>query len=368
MKKDDLCDAFGQIKDSYIIEADTIRQQHTKVSYYLHQFKLAFMIPFTICVFIIIQGILVKPNLPILQYTTQDPGGFGIATIYAKDITDITQENPWSSSMKIKKLPVYQNYVTYGEHEPSKKRKQQMLEEVTYYQTLFSNLDIIENTDTYITAENKQVEIRVDETLTTLIDFKEAVALPEQYAFYNHASKEELYDAGTYLSQHYQNLLRMDHPVVVAKEGLQIQNQETFELVNYELFVYEKADTIEENMVNYGTYRAHFYCDEKHQLDFIRIEHMDKETYVEDYPIMDVKQAKDLFLKQHPSIKEDDIIEVELLYENSINQPYVLPYYKFYVDQKKESLLMIDIPDEIYQMKTYSIPAIQQEYMEEIGG
>ena len=367
MNKDDLCDAFGQIDDQYIMEADRIRNTNTKTTYYFHQFKFAFIVPITICLFLIIQSMMMQPNLEVLQYSTIQPGGFGIATIYAQDLRELEVDNPWKKGMKLDKLPVYRNDVTYGEHEVTKEKKQQMRKQIAYYQTIFKDMKIFEENDALLIAENEDVQISVDENLTTFLYFNKAIPLPDQYAFYSHASKEDLYEAGQYLVKTYKDIIRMKHPTVVTKEELDVYHQETLELTSYEVFVYEQASSIEEQMVNYGTSRAHFYCDEKHQLSMIRIETIDKDAYVDDYPIMDIEDATNAFLNQHPTIAKKDILKTELQYEKNINQPYVLPYYKFYIDAKDKSMLLTEIPNDIYRMETYRIPAIQQDYIKEIG-
>lgn len=363
MRKEDICDACAWIDDRYLVEADLIRSKNTSFAYYVHRFGYIFLIPVTLCFVLAFQ--LMQPNLVPLHITDMDSSGHGVITAYAKDLNTFLEENPWNADIKINKLPVYKNEVTFGEHVVSEKRKQQMNDCLQPLAQYFHATEYFQTEDySQVSARNDEVEISVDENLSTLIYFYEPVDLPETYTFYSRATKEELYNAGQYLTAQYQDILHFKDPVIVAKPQLSLYDPQSFELTSYELFAYEGDGSIEDKMLNYGTKRVQYYCNEKHQLDGIRIYYTDTEEMIGEYPILSIQEAKDVFLQKKTKIKDKDILKVELVYEHRTNQEYVMPYYKFYVNNE-DNLLVVDIPDDIHQMEVYSIPAVQTKYIEQ---
>lgn len=367
MNKEELCDAFTLIDDRYIIEADIMRLKKTSIVYYIRRFGIAFMIPIILCLLLFFQSTFNTTPLTPLEYNPMDSGGFGFNSTYTKDLNTLVENNPWKEGLELKKLPVFKNYVTYGEHTVSSDRFDRM-KEILEFTSKYFGVDekakrwtSKDNTEIYVA--NDEVEITVNENLNSLIYFKNGVKLPSQYNFSADATKEELTKVGKYLINQYKDLMNYKEPKLIAEPRLAIYNPEIFELNSYEISVYDGSDSIENQMINYGMNKTVFYCNENRQLDTIRIYYTDTEEKIGDYPIMDIDQAKEQFIKENKEIKKEDILKTEMVYLNKINNKYLIPYYKFYVNANEDHFLVCDIPSDIYQLKVYYIPAIEEKYI-----
>lgn len=342
-------------------------------------------------------------DLPVLDLTPRDimSFGFGFEGYMAYDISELAGANPWTEQTKLKTLPVFRNPVDYDRagapktplsDETMETMKTRLLE--TAERLGLENVQVTDNAPsqeeidavkekfaavgqevpegyfepTEAVAEQDGIKLTVGAELEVCIDFDPAIALPEGYNFDHYAAHEDMQKAAEYLLEQYADLLGMEKPQVSLTGGdYTYDGQQMF---GVEFF--DAAGGKIQQIVNYNFNTARFSCNDEGKLWIIRLNRPDLSQKVGDYPIISVKEARELLCAGYYTTTvpkasgqehiaphgEEHIAKVELIYRNSCQDEYFMPWYRFYVE----------MPDMVRDngLKTfgaYYVPAVPRELL-----
>lgn len=335
-------------------------------------------------------------NLPVLDITAKEgANAFGFEGYMAYDISELTNANPWRENMDLKTLPVFRNPVDYDRagapvspvsEEVMEAMKTRLLEAAE--RLGLANVQVTDNAPsqeeidavtekfasvgekvpegcfepTEAVAEQDGVKLSVGADLAVRIDFDPTIALPEGYSFDYSATYEELEEAGEYLLEQYRGLLDMEKPQVSVPGGdYTYDGQQLFGGVEF----FDAAGDRTQQILNYNFNTARFSCNDAGELWLVRLNRPDLSQKVGDYPIISVKEARELLCagnytttvpEEFPG--EAHIAKVELIYRDSRYDQYFMPWYRFYVE----------VPDMVRDngLKTfgaYYVPAVSGEFL-----
>ena len=335
-------------------------------------------------------------NLPVLDITAKEgANAFGFEGYMAYDISELTNANPWRENMDLKTLPVFRNPVDYDRagapvspvsEEVMEAMKTRLLEAAE--RLGLANVQVTDNAPsqeeidavtekfasvgekvpegcfepTEAVAEQDGVKLSVGADLAVRIDFDPTIALPEGYSFDYSATYEELEEAGEYLLEQYRGLLDMEKPQVSVPGGdYTYDGQQLFGGVEF----FDAAGDRTQQILNYNFNTARFSCNDAGELWLVRLNRPDLSQKVGDYPIISVKEARELLCagnytttvpEEFPG--EAHIAKVELIYRDSRYDQYFMPWYRFYVE----------VPDMVRDngLKTfgaYYVPAVPGELL-----
>lgn len=337
---------------------------------------------------------LSKPNeatdLPLLTITEDTGEGMGFEGYLAYDVSELVNANPWNEDMDITALPVWQNPIVYENFCVISGADYGKMEEFLFEtaENIGMETDNLVITDDVpdeeeqeaiirkaegnlpegyfnprrLIAEAEGMRIEVDVTMLAQIEFDPAIAFPDRYHF-EEQSYENMVSAAKYLQEEYKDLIGMENPQVDIYGGdYNIYGQQS-----YKLAFFDKGSTDEEDLINYNFNRVSFVVNEEGDLWIVRIWRPDLSKKVGDYPIINVRQAKELLLngKYITSVPyelpgESYIAKTELVYRTGETEQYYMPYYRFYVEIPKEEGRAGE------GMKTYGayyVPAVESSYI-----
>ena len=330
----------------------------------------------------------IKPfeKLPMLQISEGSEGS-GFEGYMVKDISELTDGNPWSEDTEISELPVFENPHYYEEDyhlTKSKVRKAEKFAEEIADRLGMDNVTISNNAPdenemknleqkfadmgmdvpeeqfmpTEVTAENSDFTISVGKGFRATINFKAPVTLPEGYG---DTDIETAQKTAAYLSEKYKDLLSFENIEIDVFGG----DRDIYGEQSYSIGVFDGSGKAAERIVSYGLYKAVFYLDDNGRLISVRIRGENAYEEVGKYPIISLEEAKKLFSEgkyittspEKPA-EEKSIEKAELVYRSSSADKYIMPYYRFY----------LEIPTEWTEegVKTYAafyVPAIEESYI-----
>lgn len=335
-------------------------------------------------------------ELPVLDLTPKEgANAFGFEGYMAYDISELSDANPWAERMDLKNLPVFRNPVDYDRagapaspvsEETMEAMKTRLLEAAE--RLGLENVQVTDNAPsqeevdavtekfasvgeevpegyfepTEVVAEQDGVKLAVGADLAVRIDFDPTIALPEGYSFDYSATCEEMEKAGAYLLEQYRNLLDMEKPQVYVPGGdYTYDGQQMFGGVE----CFDAAGDKVQQIINYNFNTALFSCNDGGGLWLVRLNRPDLSRKVGDYPIISVKEARELLCAGHYTTTvpeafpgEGHIAKVELIYRDSHYDEYFMPWYRFYVE----------VPDMARDngLKTfgaYYVPAVSGEFL-----
>ena len=331
-------------------------------------------------------GIKHFEKLPMLQISEGSEGS-GFEGYMVKDISELTDGNPWSEDTEISELPVFENphyyeedyHLTKSEVRKAEKFAEEMADRLGRDNVTISNnapdenemknleqkfadmgMDVPEEQfmPTEVTAENSDLTISVGKGFRTTINFKAPVALPEGYG---DTDIETAQKTAAYLSEKYKDLLSFENIEIDVFGG----DRDIYGEQSYSIGVFDGSGGDEERIVSYGLYKAVFYLDDNGRLISVRIRGENAYEEVGKYPIISLEEAKKLFSEgkyittspEKPA-EEKSIEKAELVYRSSSADKYIMPYYRFY----------LEIPTEWTEegVKTYAafyVPAIEESYI-----
>lgn len=334
-------------------------------------------------------------DLPVLDITPKEEAvAFGFEGYMAYDISELSSANPWTEDDKLKTLPVYQNPVDYDRAgapsapvsaETMEAMKARLLEAAE--RLGLENVQVMDNAPsqeeidavtekfasvgekvpegyfepTEAVAEQDGVKLTMGADLAVRIEFDPAIDLPGEVHFSYNGTYEETKAAAEYLLERYRDLLDMEKPQVSLTGGDYTYDGE--QMFGIEFF--DAAGDKTQQIVNYNFNTAWFACDDEGKLWIIRLDRPDLSQKVGDYPIISVKEARELLCAGHYITTvpeefpgEEHIAKVELIYRDSRHDQYLMPYYRFYVE----------VPDMAQDngLKTfgaYYVPAVSGEFL-----
>lgn len=337
-------------------------------------------------------------DLPVLDITPKGgASAYGFEGYMAYDVSELAGANPWTEQTRLKTLPVYRNPVDYDRAGAPKSpvsdetfaaMKARLLEAAEHLG--LGNVQVTDNAPsqeeidavkekfgsvgeevpegyfgpTEVMAEQDGVKLSVGADLAVRIEFDPVIELPGEVHFSNNGTYEETKAAAEYLLEEYRDLLGMKKPRVSVTGGdYTYDGQQMF---GVEFF--DSAGDKSQQIVNYNFNSARFFCDDGGKLWLVRLNQPDLSQKVGDYPIIRVKEARELLCagryittvpERFPG--EEHIAKVELIYRDSGHDPYLMPYYRFFVE----------VPDMAQDngLKTYGayyVPAVSGEFLSEL--
>lgn len=408
MREEQIMDAFNLLDTDIIAETDAIRNHHRHVRGHVWKWVAAAAALTAACFALAVyagkQALPQEPaspvkreanpvkreeKLPMLTIAENTFGDMGFEGYMAYDISELVNNNPWSSEAQPDTLPVYKNQLSVNEDlfvvGADFGKMRELLDEVAGRLGLDSStLKITDNAPdektkqeiteklegdvpegyfnpTELTARTDGMEITVSQEMWATVSFEPARALPEQYNFSYSASYEEMLAAARYLQEEYADFIHMENPQINIYDGDYDINRER----NYQIGFFDEGKDITQGIINYNFHQAEFYCDDAGKLYLVSISQSDLSQKTGDYPLITEEEAKELLIKGHyiTSVPyelpaENYIAKAELIYRTGAREQYFMPYYRFYVELPEE--------ERDGGMKTYGayyVPAVEGEYI-----
>lgn len=387
MKKEQISDALNLLNDTFIEETDILRNRQKKVqegamfskifSMAGRYWKWAVVGVCMIAVVFAGRQMLVQKSadinqpvqeekLPMLSITENASDGMGFGGLLAYDISEITNNNPWSGERQPSALPVFKNQLSYDkdfivsgadfgkmrellmeiagrlgldaasleikDDAPDEEEKQEIIEKMEG--------DVPDGyfNPTMLIAKADGMEITVDQTMQATVSFEPAVKLPDRYNFRNSASYEETVSVAKYLLGQYKGFLCMESPQINIFHGDYSKYDAGYQQ-EYRLSFYDAGKNNIEGIINYNFRQAEFDCDDSGRLFQASIRQADLSQKMGDYPIIQTEEAKKLLLKgnyittvPYKLPGEEFLAKTELVYRTGAREEYFMPYYCFYVE------------------------------------
>lgn len=392
MKSTDIIDALNALNDDIIEEADKVRVVGTKR-------KTAWYKPLAtaacLALIILLGAFLFINNtnrLPKIT-PTQILGGDGFEGIMCYGISNIVNSNPWNENAKLSKLPVYKNTFTYdinSENPLSVKGHEKEIrnliietakrfgveekgltfsddspneEERKLYKEKYDSLgepipDGLFNA-TALIAENDEIRITANVSMTVFVSFKKQVELPEKY---NLSDYSDCVKVAEYIREKYENVIAMKNPVINISGGeYNAYSQRT----PYKIAFYEADRKVKKEIINYNFFETEFVFDDNGNLSGISFHAPNLSQKVGDYPIITREKAKELlqggdYISDVPFDfpGEKYVAKTELVYQTDSREAYFMPYYKFYVELPNHQS-----DDGMKTFGIYYVPAVEEKYI-----
>jgi len=315
----------------------------------------------------------------------------GFGGLLAYDISEITNNNPWSGERQPSALPVFKNQLSYDkdfivsgadfgkmrellmeiagrlgldaasleikDDAPDEEEKQEIIEKMEG--------DVPDGyfNPTMLIAKADGMEITVDQTMQATVSFEPAVKLPDRYNFRNSASYEETVSVAKYLLGQYKGFLCMESPQINIFHGDYSKYDAGYQQ-EYRLSFYDAGKNNIEGIINYNFRQAEFDCDDSGRLFQASIRQADLSQKMGDYPIIQTEEAKKLLLKgnyittvPYKLPGEEFLAKTELVYRTGAREEYFMPYYCFYVELPEEE------QDGMKTYGAYYVPAVEGKYL-----
>jgi len=340
-----------------------------------------------------------SPDLPLLTIGEDPISGMGFEGYMAYDVFELVNANPWSEKAKLKTLPVYKNPCEYSMETMMVSNtdidllKENLLE-IASRLGLSSDLPILNDNDLLSETQKEKMQEKVDRmeaqgytfpesyfdpsfyfveadgirvemdlSMSALIRFEPAIALPEEFHFTHYASYDEKYAAAQYLLEKYETLINMEDPVINISGG----DYNIYAEQSHAVSFYDGTGDLQEQIYHYNFEQASFSCDDEGKL-FIARPVVEKELpVIGEYPLITAKEAKELLLEgkyittcPDPIAGEEYVKDVELIYRTG-RLEYYIPYYRFYVEMPQWKT-----ENGLNTYGAYYVPAIEQQYIADI--
>lgn len=380
MKGEQISDALNMLPDEMLEETDKVRNRKKRSRIWQKWLIIAACMVLAVfaCTWIYSQKLMEheENKLPILTVDREWRGGdMGMfESVRAYDISEWTNNNPWTEKTEISSLPVYQTPLDleacekgsakYGGDDD--KMEAALRDAADRLGLDGSSLEVdkkewLSNAvfDMYFTAEEDGMSINVGQDLTVGIEFDPAVIIPEEYDFDYDSSYEDLEKVSQYLKEKYKDLLGMKQPRISIYGG--DYNDDGGQ--SYDVEFYDGDGDITQQIIDYNFNRIAF-ASEKNKLWSVCISQPDLSKEVGTYPIITLEEAKECLLNgdyisssPYEIPRREYVVRTELVYRNEVWEEYYMPYYEFYVELPKE---------EENGMKTYGcyyVPAVEKQYL-----
>ena len=426
MKSKRILEKIGDISEDYIAEANPIKQRKRT---WVKRGALAACVALAAFIFIKVIPInLIGPapeqhdlpilateqddqpllateqdSLPMLAVSEESGDGMGFEGYMAFEISEIVNDNPWTETMEISTLPVYQNLLSsdedyHGLGADLEKMKELLLNVASRLDLDVDNLEITDNTPdeetqaaitekfaqtgenvpegyfspTAVMIEDNGIKVEVDQQLTAKISFDPAVTLPDEYNFTHYATYEQVAAVAEYLKENYHGLIGMDNPQANIFGGdyslLFGEDVDTYgaqQAQSYGIEFYDASGDNTNQIINYNFTRVAFYNDDDGKLFLARVFQPDLSEKVGDYPIITADEAKALLGNGNyitsvpvelPGLEY--VAKVELIYRTGGMEQFFMPYYRFYVE-----LPDMERDNGLKTFGAYYVPAVEGTYI-----
>ena len=348
MKKPRMANSVGHIDDDLIAAAAECKKKKNNTALKWIAIAASFSLVVTAVISMIPSDNSKLPKISITDFNEMSDG-FGSEILMAYQISDLTNNNPWTKDSELSTLPVYKNLYTYDE-----------------------NGDIIGDADKYTDKllddvlrkagdlSGSKVEKSLD-GMGIVIEFDPEIKLDRKYNFSFNSTLEELTRVGDYFKKKYKKIIDMNNSTLNIYEGdYSIYGKQLFNI-----FIYDNSGSLTDRIINYHFNQVYFFPSDSGGLSTIRIQKTDLSHKVGDYPIMDYQEAERMLFDggyittvPYTLTKEDTVAKVELVYRNGCNEKYFMPYYKFYVEVKSEA-----DKNGLKDFGIYYVPAVESQYI-----
>lgn len=334
----------------------------------------------------------IDASLPAIPYPSMKADGMGFEGYRAFDISEIINANPWSEELELSTLPVYKNHRTYNEIQKipytTIEEMENLLLEFAERLGLDTENFVIQNNavtdekqieritarmggtapDGYFDADYVYIELdgmklEVDRSLTVTVQYEPGLPLPDIYNTDGKNCTDTLSVAG-YLKNKYSKLIGMENPQI----DIYTQERGIDDLVLYQIKMFEGAENITEQIINYNfnNWYTHFY--DNGDLFIMRFYKADLSDKMGDYPIITANEAKELLMEGRyittvceEIISKKYVKKVELVYRKTPHEQYYMPYYRFYVE-----LPSMEKDNGMKVYGAYYVPAVEEKYLTDI--
>lgn len=316
-------------------------------------------------------------SLPLLSITLREDGeALGQDVVYAYDIRDLPDTNPWTEDLELTSLPVYQNMAPIDGAgvllHPDWNLMENMLLETAHAHGI---TDLVYTRETvnyppFVTGKADNLTLRMDHPRETEINFTDGLELPTEYAiFYQAAAYDQAYQTGEYLLKQYPELFALTRPVIHISCSYTLAGEDLGK-PGYRISYYEDSTDPVQKILNYNFDQTFLSFDSEGRLSRILIRQTDLSNLVGYYPSISVEDALLLLEQGYCFSKEGTpksqqvpdsayICKYELVYLCSNFEEYFIPYYCFYVENPEEKM---DCGLRCYAL--YYVPAIDIRYFD----
>ncbi|MCI8549934.1 MAG: hypothetical protein HFI68_04965 [Lachnospiraceae bacterium] len=335
-------------------------------------------------------------DLPMIAMGDILNEGMGFEGYQVHDISELVNANPWNEEVELDTLPVYKNPRIYDEHffvtnpdtdgmtarllnvaeslgldtgnlemgdnAPDAEAEAQIREKLSDEDEEFVEAYLKPTT---ITAKQGDIELQVDQRMVVDVGIYPAVSLPDEYHFTYDSSYEEIAAAAEYLKGQYRDFLQMAEPRANIEGG---DYSYSGKRMHYRLEFFDASGSIEDQIINYNFNKTIFWYDEEGKLGGISVYRPDLSEKAGDYPVISVKEARELLLNGNyittvPYEVSDEkyIAKVELVYRDDTYSQYHIPYYKFYLELPEEKR-----EHGLKDYGAYYVPAIEGKYISDM--
>lgn len=284
--------------------------------------------------------------------------GAGAHTPVVRDISEYTTGNPWSTEMKLKRLPVYKNTQSLSYDEllstvrKTAEKSGAQIKSVTQENLPECEWVVSENSLYAVRAETDIGLISAFATGGVSINFSEPVAG-------NGTGR----DAAGYFIEKYSSVIGFKNPVLCVTSDYDINGGESAE---YRVYDGSGGDLKRVKSYNFGS--VFFDINENGGLESIRISSVDGAKKLGDYPIISYKEAENLLLGgeyisgsadgiENGVVVREKIKKVELVYSIDPMDAYFAPYYRFYVELDRSPAVGFKCYGE------FDVPAVNSKYI-----
>lgn len=316
----------------------------------------------------------------------------------AYDISELENGNPWTADTELETLPVYKNLAfteelgkigieVYLTEEQAKDAVQSAADALGVEITDTKTTNVSHSTKGYEVSEGliycyeaycdgsplgiDSVELLIYGNGELGISFNDNLKLPDEYAISDeNADAEDIDRLMTYLADRFSALINYENPVSYTIADRNIDGEKSISF-----YLYDEADDCAQSMINYSLCRSVFSI-YNGELSHIWLNNpLDAAEYVGDYPIITMDEAQELLISGKylfggysdtsgdGKITADMIGKAELVYPSG-SAPYLMPYYRFYIDQHSDEWYTQH--DRIEGLRDFDIilvPAINAEYL-----
>ncbi len=337
-------------------------------------------------------------TLPILEVSFIG-GDMGFEGLELYDISELQSGNPWHEDAEIPTLPVFENHFVQQRdstlaHPADEERMTALLKETASivgaeidesalirHNTMYGTLTLEDIRDKFPSEEEalayleggsiymleaavKGYSLTANAWFSTRIEFTPSIRLPEGVDFGFHDDYEQYVTSAEYLMETYMGAFEMETPTACIEGGAyNIYNEQS-----YDIYFYDAAGDITEQILNYNLSSVRFSCDDVRQLWLIDKKNTDRTHKIGDYPILTPEEAEGMFLAGDylTTVPEDYVpadmtaAKLELIYRTGNREQYYLPYYRIYAEVTPDF-------EREYDTRTYGafyVPAVRPEYLE----
>lgn len=410
MKGEDILTALGQVDEKFLEEIDRIHQKKTRVGKRI-------VVAASLCILAISSLFLGKDqmgeffsrnnpnepqttplvgkdekreNLPKLKIANNAGDGFGFAGVMAYRIEELEEDNPWKEENKINSLPLFTNKYSFKKGTfivtgyTIDEMKRDLSDIVKKYGLDFDKDKIrisrynevgeekipqkdIENLAESISYESKDYIFQVDQSGRIRVKFKQVQFLGDFKAKKDESSEEILRQMGEAFIRDYPNCINFENPKIrIVNKDYGYEGERSLLL---EIYKGRKEDKEEFLQYHLGpSIRIYFEKDNSvYAIDYFNNRIGEK---LGDYPLISPQEAREkmkdgAFVTSvpYPFPGEDKIAKIELVYWTSPLEPYLIPYYKVYVELEEEDL---ELENGLKTFGLYYVPAVENKYIENI--